>query len=145
MKYKKWTLDQKLEILSSSEEIGIVESCRKYGVSTGTFYSWRKKFDHQGEAGLKVTYNAKSKELKAAEEENRILRKLLSDREIELEVQRELLKKKFGTSDPRKIQQIQLMKNINAVKLKSLKWLVWQRVVITEYQVVDRSEISLLS
>ena len=40
---------------------------------------------------------------KQAEEENRVLRKLLSDREIELEVQRELLKKKFGTSDPRKI------------------------------------------
>ncbi len=30
MKYKKWILDQKLEILSTSEEIGIVESCRKY-------------------------------------------------------------------------------------------------------------------
>ena len=35
MKYKKWTLDQKLEILSKSEEISIVEACRKYGVSTG--------------------------------------------------------------------------------------------------------------
>mgnify|MGYP001198478109 FL=1 len=45
----------------------------------------------------------KSKELKKAEEENKILRKLLSDKEIELEVQRELLKKKFGTSDPKKI------------------------------------------
>jgi putative transposase len=29
MKYKKWTLDQKLEILSSGEEIGVVEACRK--------------------------------------------------------------------------------------------------------------------
>jgi putative transposase len=29
MKYKKWALDQKLEILSVSEEIGIVEACRK--------------------------------------------------------------------------------------------------------------------
>jgi len=103
MKYKKWTLDQKLEILSISEEIGIVESCRKYGVSTGTFYSWKNKFENQGEAGLKVTYDTKSKEHKQAEEENRVLRKLLSDREIELEVQRELLKKKFGTSDPRKL------------------------------------------
>jgi putative transposase len=103
MKYKKWTLDQKLEILSSSEEIGTVESCRKYGLSTGTFYSWKKKFESQGEAGLRVTYNTKSKEHKQADEENRVLRKLLSDREIELEVQRELLKKKFGTSDPRKI------------------------------------------
>jgi putative transposase len=92
-----------LGILSNGDEIGIVESCRKYGVSTGTFYSWKKKYEHQGEAGLKVTYDSKSKELKQAEEENRILRKLLSDKEIELEVQRELLKKKFGTSDPRKI------------------------------------------
>ena len=90
MKYKKWSLAQKLEILSTSDSIGVVEACRKYGVSTGTFYSWKKKFEHQGEAGLKVTYDTKSKELKAAEEENRILRKLLSDRKIELEVQREL-------------------------------------------------------
>lgn len=103
MKYKKWTLEEKLEILSISEEIGVVETCRKYSVSSGTFYSWKNKFEHKGEAGLRVTYDTKSKELKEAEEENRVLRKLLSDREIELEVQRELLKKKFGTSDPRKI------------------------------------------
>jgi putative transposase len=103
MKYKKWTLEEKLKIIASSEEIGVVETCRKYSLSTGTFYSWKKKFDNKGEAGLKVTYDTRSKELKAAEEENRILRKLLSDKNIELEVQRELLKKKFGTSDPRKI------------------------------------------
>ncbi|QHI34733.1 hypothetical protein IMCC3317_42630 [Kordia antarctica] len=103
MKYKKWSLQEKLEILSCSEELGIVETCRKYSVSTGTFYSWKKKHDTQGEAGLKVTYDTRSKELKHAEEENRILRKLLSNKEIELEIQRELLKKKFGTSDPRKI------------------------------------------
>ncbi|MCL7765511.1 transposase [Polaribacter sp. Z014] len=103
MKYKKWSLDEKLEILTKSEEIGIVETCRKYGVSTGTLYSWKKKHDNHGEAGLKVTYDTNSKELKQAEEENRILRKLLANKEIELEVSRELLKKKFGTSDPRKI------------------------------------------
>lgn len=103
MKYKKWSLDEKLEILSSSEELGTVETCRKYKVSTGTFYSWKKKCESQGEAGLKVTYDTRSKELKQAEEENRMLRKLLTNKEIELEVQRELLKKKFGTSDPRKI------------------------------------------
>ena len=103
MKYKKWTLTQKLEIIAASEDIGILEACRKFGLSTGSLYSWKKKFDYKGEAGLKVTYDTKSKELKELEEENRILRKLLSDREIELEIQRELLKKKFGTSDPRKI------------------------------------------
>jgi putative transposase len=78
MKYKKWSLEEKLEILSCSEELGAVEACRKYSVSTGTLYSWKKKHENQGEAGLKVTYDIRSKELKQAEEENRILRKLLS-------------------------------------------------------------------
>ncbi|GAW90801.1 transposase IS3 family [Flavobacterium psychrophilum] len=56
-------------------------------------YSWKKKHEKQGEAGLKVTYDTSSKELKQAEEENRILRKLLANKEIELEISRELLKK----------------------------------------------------
>ena len=103
MKYKKWSLEEKLEILSFSEENGIVSTCRKFSVSKGTFYSWKKKHESHGEAGLKVTYDTKIKEHKQAEQENRVLRKLLGDREIELEVQRELFKKKFGTSDPRKI------------------------------------------
>jgi putative transposase len=68
MKYKKWSLEEKLEILSFSEETGVVEACRKYGVSTGTFYSWKKKQEIHGEAGLKVTYDTKSKEHKQAEE-----------------------------------------------------------------------------
>ena len=53
MKYKKWTLDQKLEILSIADDIGIVEACRKYSVSTGTFYSWKKKFEHIGRSWFK--------------------------------------------------------------------------------------------
>jgi len=103
MKYKKWSLEEKLSILKEAEEKGIVEVCRSKGVSSGTYYNWRKKFESKGADGLKSNYEAKSKELKEAEEENRILRKLLSDKEIELEIQKELLKKKFGTSDPRKI------------------------------------------
>lgn len=103
MKYKRWSLKEKLEILEQAKEFGVVETCRKFSVSTGNYYNWRKKFDQKGEVGLKTTYQRKSKELREAEEENRVLRKLLSDREIELEIQRELLKKKFGTSDPRKI------------------------------------------
>ena len=84
--------------------IRFAQAVSRVGIKRVAFqFSWKKKFDNSGEAGLKVTYDARSKELKESEEENRILRKLLSDKNIELEVQRELLKKKFGTSDPRKI------------------------------------------
>jgi hypothetical protein len=50
MKYKKWTLEKKLKIIASYEEIRVVETCRKYSVSKGTFYSWKKKFDNNLEA-----------------------------------------------------------------------------------------------
>lgn len=96
MKYKKWTLEEKLGILKLAGETGVVEACRQRKVSTGTFYGWKKKFEHKGEEGLKVNYQVKSKELRQAEEENKLLRKLLSDKEIELEAQRELLKKSLG-------------------------------------------------
>jgi transposase-like protein len=58
MKYRKWSLEEKLEILSSSEELGIVEACRKYSVSTGTFYSWIKKiFSKENRPIRKFNYN----------------------------------------------------------------------------------------
>src|SRR5690606_21317992 len=100
MKYKKWSLKEKLEILACSEEVGIVETCRKYGVSTGTFYAWTTKFDQKGEAGRKVTYDARGNEAKQAGDQMRVQRKRLCDEEVELEVQQERLRKKFGTSDP---------------------------------------------
>jgi len=56
----------------------------------------RKKHKSQGEEGSKVTYDIRSKELKQSEEENRILCKLLINKEIELEVSREVLKKSLG-------------------------------------------------
>jgi putative transposase len=100
---RRWTLEEKLAILNEAETGNVVEVCRRHNVSTGTFYNWKKKFDTKGEAGLRVKYDTSSPEMKKAEEEIRILRKLLADREIELEIQKELLKKKFGTDDPRKI------------------------------------------
>jgi putative transposase len=48
MNYKKWSLEQKLEILTCCVEIGIVETCPKYSVNKGTFYSWNKKMSVMG-------------------------------------------------------------------------------------------------
>lgn len=99
----KWTVEQKLAILREAEETEPIQVIRKYKLSSGTFYSWKKKFEQQGEAGLHIKRDTKDPEWKKVEEENRLLKKLLADKEIQLEVQREMLKKKFGTDDPRKI------------------------------------------
>jgi len=100
---KKWTLKEKIEIIEAASSGDVIGVCRKYGLSTATYYFWRKKYDTYGEEGLKESYRKDDSQLKQAEEKIRILSKLLAERDIELEVQREMLKKKFGTSDPRKI------------------------------------------
>jgi putative transposase len=102
MKKKQWTLSEKMEILEKAGSGDVVAVCRQYGVSTGTYYYWKKRFETRGTEGLKTHYDNRDKALKAAEEENRILRKLLADKEVELEIQRELVKKKFGISNPKK-------------------------------------------
>jgi len=103
-KYKKWSLETKLEILEKAKSGDVVEVCRSYGVSTGTFYNWRNKFEVSGEEGLlRKQSKHRDKDLAAAQEKIRVLSKLLADRDVELEVQRELLKKKFGTSNLKKI------------------------------------------
>lgn len=102
-KRKKWSQSEKLEILESVKSSDVASACRKYGVSTATYYNWKKKFDNQGKKGLSEQHDRRDSEWKKLEEEHRILQKLLIQKEIELESQRELLKKKFGTDDPRKI------------------------------------------
>jgi len=74
---RRWTLKEKIAILSEVENGNVVEVCRKHNFSTGSFYNWKKKFDTKGEEGLRVKYDNRSVEMKKAEEEEiRILRKL---------------------------------------------------------------------
>lgn len=87
---RQWKIEEKVAILEEATEGNVIEVCRKHNLSTGTFYTWKKRFEASGKEGLQVKYEPKSKEHKAVEEENRILRKLLSDKDIELEVTREM-------------------------------------------------------
>ena len=101
--YKRWSKQEKLTILKAAEEEGVVSACRKHEVSTATFYHWKKVYDQHGEAGFQQDKPSSDQQYKKLEEENRRLKKLLVDKDLALEVQKELLKKKFGTDDPRKI------------------------------------------
>ena len=47
MKYKKWTLEKKLEVLSASKKVRIVKVCCKYSMCTDTFYNWKKRFKNK--------------------------------------------------------------------------------------------------
>lgn len=59
--------------------------CRKHGTSEGTFLNWKAKF-----GGMTVP---EAKRLKAFEEENGKLKKLLAEQRLDLSAMKELVKK----------------------------------------------------
>ena len=63
------------------------ELCRKYGVSDATFYKWRSKY-----GGMEVS---EARRLKALEEENAKLKRLLADAMLDVSTLREMLGKNF--------------------------------------------------
>ncbi len=91
-----WSVEEKLAILKDIDSLGVVEGCRKHGIYTMTYYDWKQKLESNGESGL-VPYFKKqeTKELKKLQEENDLLKKLLAEKEMELAMKDELLKKKI--------------------------------------------------
>jgi putative transposase len=65
----------------------IKDLCRRHGFSEASYYLWRSKF-----GGLEVS---EAKRLKALEQENARLKKLLAESLLEQEVTREALRKKW--------------------------------------------------
>ena len=63
------------------------EICRRHGISDAIFCTWRSKY-----AGLEVS---EAKRLKALEEENRKLKKLLLEQMLDAATLREMLAKNF--------------------------------------------------
>jgi putative transposase len=72
MKRKQFSEEQIIGILKEAEAGAVVtELCRKHGMSSATYYAWKAKF-----GGLEVT---DAKRLRALEEENARLKRLLAD------------------------------------------------------------------
>ena len=65
----------------------VVELCRKHGISDATFYTWRTKY-----GGMEVS---DARKLKALEDENRKLKKLLAESMLDVATLREALGKNF--------------------------------------------------
>ena len=90
-----WSIEEKVAILKDIQETGIVEGCRKHGIYATTYYDWKKKYEEKGADGLVPHYGRKeAAELKKIQKENERLKKLLAEKELELSIQSELLKKK---------------------------------------------------
>ena len=89
MPRKKFTVDQIIRILAEAQlpQMSNAAVCRKYGISEQTLHRWRKKY-----RGLSTS---EAKRLKALEEENRRLKRLLAEKELEIQMLTEVIKENF--------------------------------------------------
>ena len=86
---KKFTIDQIIRILAEADSPGnsVAAIARKYGISEQTIYRWRKKY--------RGFSSSEAKRLKALEEENARLKRLLAEKELEIQSLTQVIKKNF--------------------------------------------------
>ena len=88
MKRSRFTAEQIIGILREQEAgVATAEVCRRHGVSSATFYKWKAKF-----GGMDVS---EARRLKALEDENTKLKRMLADAMLDNVALKDLLGKKW--------------------------------------------------
>jgi len=88
MKRSRFSEEQIIAVLREQEAgVSTADVCRKHGISSATFYAWKAKY-----GGMDVS---EAKRLKALEDENAKLKRLLADAILDNVALKDLLTKKF--------------------------------------------------
>lgn len=87
MKKSRFSEDQMVKILREADTSTVSEVAKKHGVSEQTIYLWRKRFGKLEAVDVK--------RLRQVESENAKLKKLLAERDLEIEVMKEINAKKW--------------------------------------------------
>jgi putative transposase len=86
MRKSRFNEEQIIGVLSEHERgLGTAEVCRKHGISSATLYKWKARY-----GGLDVS---DARKLKALDDENRRLKKLLAESMLDNAVLKDLLGK----------------------------------------------------
>jgi putative transposase len=88
MKKSRFSEEQIVAILKQQEGgVATVDVCREHGISSATFYKWKAKF-----GGLEVS---DARRLKALEDENAKLKRLLAEQMLDDAMLRDVASKKW--------------------------------------------------
>ena len=87
MKKTRFTEEQMVTILREADERSVPEVAKKHGVAAQTIYAWRKHFGKLEPADVK--------RLRQLEQENGRLKRLVAERDLDIEVLKEITRKKW--------------------------------------------------
>jgi transposase-like protein len=90
---RQFSPEEKYSILQEAERTGYSETSRKYNLAHSVLSYWKKKYLSKGKEGLKPSYNKVDPNVRALEEENERLKKIIAKQALEIEVKDELIKK----------------------------------------------------
>jgi transposase-like protein len=88
-----FTPEERLSLLQEAEREGASVTSRKHNLSPNLLSTWKKKYLAKGAEGLKPAYKRIDPEVRALEEENDRLKRIVARMAMELEVKTEMLKK----------------------------------------------------
>jgi transposase-like protein len=90
---RSFTPEVRLSLLQEAEQEGYMETCRKHNLSPTLLSKWKQRYLAKGAEGLMPAYRKVDPEVRALQEENERLKKIIAKQALELEVKSELLKK----------------------------------------------------
>ena len=87
MKKSRFSEQQMVKILREADKSPVARVAKKHGVSEQTIYAWRKRFGTLEAVDVK--------RLRQLEQENAKLKKLVAARDLEIDVMKEVARKKW--------------------------------------------------